>query len=157
MSARANLAGVPVRIWPPLTTRKEGLTTQNQTSVELENITISGPVRGGRPQTKRENHEILQGVTNRNANSHSDMVGNPFIGCMGAAMMEKHLIKGWCENCNDMVTGKQIDVGIGAYEYWGCKGVDKQIVVVCDECDGELEDVEEITIEYRSRNHEREN
>jgi len=44
-----------------------------------------------------------------------------------------------------MVTGKAIDVGIGAYEYWGYKGVDKQIVIVCDECEEPLEDFEEIS------------
>jgi len=60
-------------------------------------------------------------------------------------MRQKYPIKGFCPHCNDTVSGKPIDVGIGTYEYWGCKGVDKQIVIVCEDCDVELEDAEEIT------------
>ena len=59
-------------------------------------------------------------------------------------MMQKYPIKGWCENCNDTVSGKPVDFGIGAYEYWGYRGVNKQIVIVCDECEEPLEDYEEM-------------
>ncbi len=27
---------------------------------------------------------------------------------------------------------KYIDIGIGKYEYWGCKGIDKYIIFQCD-------------------------
>ena len=34
------------------------------------------------------------------------------------------------------------DHGIGAYEYWGCKGVDRRMVAVCPECGQILDNVE---------------
>jgi len=60
-------------------------------------------------------------------------------------MTQRYAIKGWCPHCNDTVAGKPVDIGIGHYEYWGAKSFDTRMVVVCDECEGELEDVEEIT------------
>ena len=65
------------------------------------------------------------------------------IACSPESGGQRYL-KGWCENCNDMVTGKTIDIGIGAYEFWGTWHEDKIIVVVCEDCNGELEDVEEV-------------
>ena len=44
-----------------------------------------------------------------------------------------------CPHCGEKVSGKWIDEGIGAYEYWGQMCNDKQMVFVCEECDGELE------------------
>lgn len=34
------------------------------------------------------------------------------------------------------------DQGIGAYEYWGAKGIDRRMVAVCPECGANLENVE---------------
>jgi len=44
-----------------------------------------------------------------------------------------------CPHCHKDVEGKWVDEGIGAYEYWGAKGVHTQMDFVCEECDGPLE------------------
>jgi len=53
-------------------------------------------------------------------------------------------IIGYCPKCQETVTGNPVDYGIGAYEYWGCKGVQTDIHIECPDCDSELEDVEEV-------------
>jgi hypothetical protein len=44
-----------------------------------------------------------------------------------------------CPNCHADVQGTWIDEGIGTYEYWGAKCVDKRMAFVCEECDEPLE------------------
>lgn len=44
-----------------------------------------------------------------------------------------------CTECGESCTPKQIDEGIGAYEYHGYKGVDVRLVWVSDCCEAEVE------------------
>jgi len=45
----------------------------------------------------------------------------------------------WCENCQEETECIPEDQGIGAYEFWGVKGVDKQMVMVCTKCEEVVE------------------
>lgn len=44
-----------------------------------------------------------------------------------------------CRTCEEMVEPYFLDEGIGAYEFWGCKGQDIQLVPYCPICNNELE------------------
>ena len=52
-------------------------------------------------------------------------------------------LTGYCHNCKEIVTGQQIDMGIGWYEAWGHRAFDTHIIIACQECETELEDVQE--------------
>ena len=45
-----------------------------------------------------------------------------------------------CPHCEKECSPKQIDIGIGFYEYWGQKCVDTQLIWVSDCCEEEVED-----------------
>lgn len=47
----------------------------------------------------------------------------------------------WCPFCHKQVTTTVIDFGIGAYEYWGAPGVDKDLQEVCPECEAHVSDL----------------
>jgi hypothetical protein len=55
--------------------------------------------------------------------------------------------RGYCVACQCWTDAKRVDFGIGAYEYWGCKGVHHDWQEVCPECEGELLDEEPISEE----------
>ena len=58
-------------------------------------------------------------------------------------MKKKHYAaEGYCPQCDKRVSANFEDFGIGAYEYWGAKGVDTDIRAICPECESELDDVE---------------
>ena len=44
-----------------------------------------------------------------------------------------------CPHCYQDVEGTWVDEGIGQYEYWGQVCIDKQMVFICEECEGLLE------------------
>jgi len=48
---------------------------------------------------------------------------------------------GYCRDCGKYVQTVTEDHGIGAYEFWGARGVDKQLVEVCPECGGSVEEM----------------
>jgi hypothetical protein len=50
------------------------------------------------------------------------------------------LISGKCEDCGKMVRGTWADFGIGAYEYWGYKGVDTNFQFVSECCEAPILD-----------------
>ncbi len=43
----------------------------------------------------------------------------------------------WCCACKQECNVIEVDFGIGAYEYWGAKGVDIQIEEVSDCCEAD--------------------
>lgn len=47
-----------------------------------------------------------------------------------------------CEQCNHECGTKEIDIGIGGYEYWGFKGVDSRKVEVSDCCEADYHESE---------------
>lgn len=49
-------------------------------------------------------------------------------------------VAGWCESCQQPCTGVWVDTGIGAYEYWGEKGVDVCWSVVSHCCGADVLD-----------------
>jgi hypothetical protein len=46
----------------------------------------------------------------------------------------------WCTDCGQRCSTKWVDNGIGAYEYWGAKGVDRRIEEVSDCCEALVAD-----------------
>jgi len=46
----------------------------------------------------------------------------------------------YCTECNESCNAKDVDFGIGAYEYWGYKSVDRNIQTVSDCCEAEIRD-----------------
>ena len=44
-----------------------------------------------------------------------------------------------CKGCGEEARLIKIDVGIGSYEYWGCRGNDSQIEVVTECCEDDFE------------------
>jgi hypothetical protein len=48
--------------------------------------------------------------------------------------------RGFCKYCETNVDTMKRDIGIGGYEYWGCKGNHVQLVDVCVECGEETDD-----------------
>lgn len=48
--------------------------------------------------------------------------------------------EGWCAHCNKECIGVAVDNGIGAYEYWGSKGVDKRIDIESNCCNAQVLD-----------------
>ena len=54
----------------------------------------------------------------------------------------------YCGECGKECEVLWEDVGIGAYEYWGQKGRDVQIVPFSDCCEGEVFEDEDLSIEY---------
>lgn len=44
--------------------------------------------------------------------------------------------EGYCEGCGKWVVAKVFDFGIGAYEFWGARGVHKQEQWACPHCQG---------------------
>ena len=59
--------------------------------------------------------------------------------------------KGYCPECDGDVSAVAIDNGIGAYEYWGAKGVHRDIQICCGVCGEVLEDFDEIEPDYPDR------
>lgn len=55
-----------------------------------------------------------------------------------------------CVNCGDECDVSQQDIGIGAYEYWGFKGVDRNIQTLSTCCGGY---VTEATETYEEEDH----
>jgi hypothetical protein len=49
-------------------------------------------------------------------------------------------ITGWCKECGKECTGKQVDEGIGPYEFWGAPGVHHDWVTLSDCCDADVLD-----------------
>jgi hypothetical protein len=47
---------------------------------------------------------------------------------------------GFCQHCQTNVRTVCVDVGIGAYEYWGAQGVHHDWRDVCPSCDGDVSD-----------------
>ena len=45
-----------------------------------------------------------------------------------------------CSSCGEVATGRSADFGIGAYEYWGAKCVDRNVQWVSTCCDATLLD-----------------
>lgn len=43
----------------------------------------------------------------------------------------------WCKECKQECDVIDVDFGIGAYEYWGAKGVHVDIQAVSDCCEGD--------------------
>jgi hypothetical protein len=41
----------------------------------------------------------------------------------------------YCASCEAEVKAKKIDAGIGPYEYWGARGNNVQMMIVCDYCE----------------------
>lgn len=54
------------------------------------------------------------------------------------AMFETERSRGYCNQCQCWTRAVKMDFGIGAYEYWGCKGVHKDVREVCPSCEQEL-------------------
>lgn len=44
-----------------------------------------------------------------------------------------------CPNCNREVEPLPQDQGIGPYEFWGQRGVDRRMVLLCPKCEEELD------------------
>lgn len=49
----------------------------------------------------------------------------------------------YCPYCETDVSIRLEDCGIGDYEYWGVRGFDKQEAYFCNECDEQIEDIED--------------
>ena len=47
---------------------------------------------------------------------------------------------GYCPDCKEMVIPELVDIGIGAYEYWGARGVHEDRRWVCPCCESELQE-----------------
>lgn len=47
---------------------------------------------------------------------------------------------GYCAECGDHVQGVAVDMGIGAYEYWGARGVDTDIQFLSPCCEAEIKE-----------------
>lgn len=41
----------------------------------------------------------------------------------------------YCKNCKEHASFYQEDLGIGAYEFWGSKGVHHDYAWICSECE----------------------
>lgn len=59
-------------------------------------------------------------------------------------MKPKHIGYGYCQHCEEDVGVYLVDNGIGAYEYWGARGVDVKLEPCCEQCGSYIEDFEEI-------------
>ena len=57
--------------------------------------------------------------------------------------MAKYAGTGYCKYCEEDVEVYWVDNGIGAYEYWGARGVDHKWEPVCHQCGEYMEDFEE--------------
>ena len=68
--------------------------------------------------------------------------------------MGKTIGKGYCPECDKDVNAAAVDFGIGPYEYWGARGVHRDIHICCEECDEPLEDFDEIEPDYFDRFNE---
>jgi len=44
----------------------------------------------------------------------------------------------YCDNCSQPCNGTLVDLGIGAYEYWGQKGVDTNVQYVSECCESSV-------------------
>ena len=44
--------------------------------------------------------------------------------------------EGYCNNCKKTVWIDPVDHGIGSYEYWGAKGIQKDVRATCTVCGG---------------------
>jgi len=63
---------------------------------------------------------------------------------------------GYCSNCKIRVDISWQDHGIGAYEYWGARGIHQDIRACCSECGEELDDLDtQVIDEYDIWNDER--
>jgi len=64
--------------------------------------------------------------------------------------MKKSKLYYVCSECRQPCRDVERDFGIGAYEYWGARGVDTNLQLVSECCDGDLltpEEFEELLSE----------
>ena len=54
----------------------------------------------------------------------------------------------YCGQCKKECSVRVVDEGIGAYEFWGSRGVDSHKVVVSNCCDAEVFENKDCTIPY---------
>jgi hypothetical protein len=47
------------------------------------------------------------------------------------------MIETWCSECKKPCEVELVDDGIGPYEFWGMKGVDRRMVAVSDCCEAD--------------------
>ncbi len=59
----------------------------------------------------------------------------PFPHRFGSGRCEPSSYDRLCSACRKPFEPKTIDIGIGAYEFWGTKGTDRQTAVVSKCCD----------------------
>ena len=64
---------------------------------------------------------------------------------LGGGMCVGNLPGPFCEDCGQPCRAKLIDVGIGAYEYWGDKSVDSNKVWASDCCEASVFQDAELT------------
>lgn len=71
--------------------------------------------------------------------------------------MGKYLGRAYCPECQEEVDVELIDNGIGAYEYWGFRGIDTRKEPCCSQCGDYLEDFQEEDAEadYWDREYDR--
>ncbi len=48
----------------------------------------------------------------------------------------------WCMACGQECRSVEVDFGIGPYEFWGFRGVDRDVRLVSNCCEHEVTDVE---------------
>ena len=49
---------------------------------------------------------------------------------------------GWCSACHKPATARQMDFGIGPYEYWGCRGFHHDLQWASPCCEAEVLETE---------------
>ena len=59
----------------------------------------------------------------------------PFVHRLGSGKCWGNDSGPFCGCCGQPCSPRRVDNGIGAYEYWGCKGVHTQIDIESDCCD----------------------
>ncbi len=47
----------------------------------------------------------------------------------------------YCTACDQECRAEEVDLGVGAYEYWGATGVHRDIHVLSDCCEADLSEV----------------
>lgn len=57
------------------------------------------------------------------------------------------MTKHWCGSCKEECDAQVVDVGIGHYEFWGQKGIDRQLCLISECCEGTVYDDRECQIE----------
>ena len=54
----------------------------------------------------------------------------------------------FCGSCGEPCSPKEIDEGIGSYEFWGHKGVDRRIVTVSHCCEASVYEDASLKVNY---------